>query len=848
MVQHGGSGAYVRVHDNFTLLSDKKHMSFSSIFRSSRLPRVVFGMRARLLLLGLFAATPIVLLEIRNADTLEQQTIADTHVEARLMASEANGRYDDIILQAKTTLEFLSDTPAVKNQDISACNQLMKNTVMRYTWYTAAFVKDINGDTICYNQDKYLNVNIGDEDYFKEVLRTKRFTVGNFIIGPISHKPVVVALQPVLDEQGNVVSVVGAPINLTVFNSLLEGHETGSASVTIFDGTGTVLARYPDGGKFIGMNVSKTPLFEMAKRSGSGEIETIGLAGDKRIFAFEPFADVDSYIAVGIPKQPILDAARHRLSRNLAVIAAVLLAVGTALILMFEILIVRPAKYLGEAAIAMGDGNYDAVPQIRTSMLEIDRLLSSFKRMAASLRQRETELKASEQSAQTLNRNLTLGEQIANAGYWRVEFPSQSLHWSTGVYRIFGHDPRTFEPTLTSAISCIHPDDRQTVAESIELAFAVQRDFDYTVRIIRADGIVRYMQSRGFCEIGPDGQVSGLFGAILDVTRVKEIEEGLSNARRAAETANRAKSDFLSSMSHELRTPLTSIIGFADLMLMRESSDTTRRYLTLQRESGQHLLSLISDILDHSKIEAGKLQLEAVPFDLRALAQSCHEAMSFEASRKGLDLDMTMGVTVPNYVVGDPGRLKQVILNLMSNAIKFTQAGMVSLDVSLHGMAGDVAALGFSVRDTGIGIAKDKAERLFQRYVQAESSTARQYGGTGLGLSISKSLVEAMGGSIGVESVPGTGSTFWFNIRLLSADDVQEGSGVRNRIAAKRRSRILLAEDSPVNQLLFTELLMALGHEVQVVERRRAEAVAAVSAGAFDLDPDGCPDAGHGWI
>ncbi len=520
--------------------------------------------------------------------------------------------------------------------------------------------------------------------------------------------------------------------------------------------------------------------------------------------------------------------------KNLGVIAAVLLTAGAASAFIFEILIIRPAESLSQAAIAMGNGNYDAAPSIESSMPEIGRLLRSFRRMAASLRQRESELRASEQSAQTLNRNLMLGEQIANAGYWRVEFPSQLLHWSTGVYRIFGQDPRSFEVTLTSAIDSIHPDDRQTVAESVELAFALQRDFEYTVRIIRADGAIRHMQSRGFCEIGPDGQVSALFGAVLDVTRMKEIEEGLKVARQAAETASRAKSDFLSSMSHELRTPLTSIIGFADLMLMRDASDTNRRYLTLQRESGQHLLSLINDILDHSKIEAGKLQLESIPFDLRALAESCRETMSFEATRKGLDFACTVGVTVPHFVVGDSSRLKQVILNLMSNAIKFTSSGMVSLDISLQGMAGDVAALGFSVRDTGIGIASDKARSLFQRYVQAETSTSRQYGGTGLGLSISKSLVEAMGGSIGVESLPGTGSTFWFDIRLLSADDLNQGSSAPEQIPVKRRSHILLAEDSPINQLLLADLLTTLGHEVEVVGNG-VEAVAAASTRPFDL-------------
>ena len=232
---------------------------------------------------------------------------------------------------------------------------------------------------------------------------------------------------------------------------------------------------------------------------------------------------------------------------------------------------------------------------------------------------------------------------------------------------------------------------------------------------------------------------------MIDVTQLKESEIKLQAARQAADAANNAKSDFLSSMSHELRTPLTSIIGFADLMLLREPGDANRRYLELQRDSGKHLLALINDILDHSKIEAGKLHLECVPFDLRGVIDGCREVLAIEAARKGLHLETTVGVTVPRQVVGDPGRLKQVVLNLMGNAIKFTEAGMVSLDVTLQGVAGDVAALAFDIRDTGIGIAPERTPHLFERYMQAESSTTRRYGGTGLGLSISKSLVEAMG-------------------------------------------------------------------------------------------------------
>ena len=243
---------------------------------------------------------------------------------------------------------------------------------------------------------------------------------------------------------------------------------------------------------------------------------------------------------------------------------------------------------------------------------------------------------------------------------------------------------------------------------------------------------------------------------------------------------------------------------------------------------------MISDILDHSKIESGKLQLESIPFDLPHLLQSCIGVMKNEAERKGLTLSGTTGIAVPRIVVGDPGRLKQILLNLIGNAIKFTPKGSIDVTIDPTGTAGEVVALHFSVSDTGIGLTPAKADKIFRRYAQADASTTRQFGGTGLGLAISKELVEAMGGTIGVDTAPGAGSTFWFKLRLLTASS-ESVDKTMDIPESGRVGRILLAEDSPVNQLLFTELLQALGHEVIVVGDGRA-AVEALDGGAsFDL-------------
>ena len=446
-------------------------------------PRLVPGLRSRFIILGVLAVLPIVWLEFHNADTLEHETLADAHTQARIMVGRANGAYDDTILQTRTIVEFLATAPEVRTMDVAACGKLMKATLGRYPSLTSVFVKDLNGDTICNKPQTTVNTSWNNKPYFQQSIRTKSFAASNFFIGPISHKPIIAVAQPVLDDKGNVIAVVGAGINLTTFNATLADHETSADSVTIFDGGGNVIGRYPDSAICLGADESGTPLFRQMKQDKTGEIETAGLEGENRIFAFQPFANIDSYIAVGIPTQPIVDAARGRLIRNLLLVAAVLLGACGAAGTMFDLFLVRPAKTLSDAAIAMGEGDYDAASRIDdSSMHEISRLMVSFRKMARRLHERETELRDSEQSAIMLNRNMMLGEQIANAGYWKVEYPSQKLTWSNGVWRIFGQNPRSFDLSLASAIGCFHPDDRQHVAESVELAFALQRDFEYTVR------------------------------------------------------------------------------------------------------------------------------------------------------------------------------------------------------------------------------------------------------------------------------------------------------------------------------------------------------------------------------
>lgn len=406
-------------------------------------------------------------------------------------------------------------------------------------------------------------------------------------------------------------------------------------------------------------------------------------------------------------------------------------------------------------------------------------------------------------------------QSISHIGDWRWNLSDNRFSWSDEMYRITGTTPTGFTPNFANFLSqIIHPADREVFKASIHDASS-NGIFDFKHRIVIA-GEVRHVRQRGKVIRDKQLKITDIQGTLQDITDRVRTEQNLLEAKRQAEQATKVKSEFLANMSHEIRTPMNAIVGLVELCLNTKLDSKQREYLQRVETASQSLMTIIDDILDFSKMEAGKLHIESIPFLLDDMLDQVYSTMSELSSRKGLLLIRPAPSQINQAVVGDPQRLRQILINLVGNAIKFTEHGEVRIALKEVKRSADQICLQFSISDTGIGMSGEKQAKLFQAFSQGDNSMTRHYGGTGLGLVICKQLIEQMGGNIHIDSQEGVGSTIGITVTLGIADPIAVSQSQRQRKYTAigignyyklHGARILLVEDNEVNRIVATELL-----------------------------------------
>jgi len=419
-----------------------------------------------------------------------------------------------------------------------------------------------------------------------------------------------------------------------------------------------------------------------------------------------------------------------------------------------------------------------------------------------------TEREKAERALGESEERFQLVSRATSDAIWDWDMVGNKISFSESFGTLFGYYAGEFESTMAFWMNAVHPDDHDKLQASMETFIASpEESWSAEYRFRCADGSYAFVFDRAYVVRDAAGKAVRMAGSMQDITAQKEGEEDLRVAKEAAEAASRAKSEFLANMSHEIRTPMNGIIGMTDLALETDLNRDQREYLGMVRSSAHSLLGLINDILDFSKIEAGMLELEAIDFSLRDCIAGVLKPLGLRADEKGLELVADIPASVPDHFVGDSMRLRQILINLTANAIKFTERGEVVITVASQAAPDGENELHFSVADTGIGIPAEKQKAIFEAFAQADGSTTRTHGGTGLGLSIASQLIQKMHGKIWLESKVGEGTTFHFTARL-SVHATALATAKSADFCDVAGLRTLVVDDSAVNRRILQEMLL----------------------------------------
>ncbi len=438
--------------------------------------------------------------------------------------------------------------------------------------------------------------------------------------------------------------------------------------------------------------------------------------------------------------------------------------------------------------------------------------------------------KKSEDDLKQISTRLALAARAGGVGVWDMDLVNDFLLWDDQMFVLYGVERRNAGEAREVMLAGIHPDDAINVDNLIRLAIKGDKEFDTEFRVVWPGGSIHNIRALAAVQRDNEGNPLHIIGTNWDITEQKNTEATLLIAKQESDSANKAKSEFLANMSHEIRTPLNGVIGFTDLLLRTPLSKIQQQYAKNANTSGHSLLGIINDILDFSKIEAGKMELDWIKADIIELIELTSDIIKYHASQKNIELLLNIQQDIPRFALMDPTRLKQILVNLLANAVKFTESGEVELKVTFDKRDGFTGEFKFSVRDTGIGISTEQQKLLFKAFSQADGSTTRKFGGTGLGLTISNMLAEKMGSKIEVISEPGKGSNFYFT--LVTSYEEGERLDLADLVSV---NRLLVIDDNFNNRMILEHTCKNWGISFVGIDNGNAAIKLIEESGPFDV-------------
>ena len=771
----------------------------------------------------------------RENVSLNKQAAINVQTEVQQLEKEVSQWIDKYVNATTTMAQLPSKYGLQPSQSLQEQLAQIKNLfpdfisvyVAKKDATTFGFVPAINDEG-----KSTIGLNFSDRAYFKALATYGQPIVSDVFIGRGgTTKPIITVSVPVMHDKVLSHFALGA-MNVQQMQKIISDNALiASLVITLLDGNGNVI---------ISNDKTRKPIETLAPFTGgriktdlanvylhvpekSTNVSIMKIGKNSSYFSTTAIPKTNWTLQVEYPLAPMQE--QLYTSAIIGLIAVAVLFIPM-LFIAFALssVLTKPIRILASITADLPnqiEGN-KKINWPTSNIKEVTKLVDNFQSASHALSNKIV----------TLNNRLSLAADSAGIGVWDYHVTENTLIWDKWMYTLYGTTEEQFNGAYDAWQNGLHPDDRAWCDHAIQLALNNEKDFNVEFRVLWPTGEVRYIKANAHVQRDENGQAIRMIGINYDITDRKKDMEKLENALKKAEVANDAKSEFLANMSHEIRTPMNGVIGMSNLLLRTPLNEQQLNFAKTVKSSAESLLSIINDILDFSKVEAGKLELEPLDFEIHQLMSELTAIMRFRTEEKGLLLTCPVDTHEQTWLYADAGRVRQILINLVGNAVKFTEQGEIKISYDLQAQENNQTLLTVEIIDSGIGLSDEQQRTLFKRFSQADGSTTRRYGGTGLGLAISKQLVELMDGTIGVSSVLGEGSTFWFTLNLangknptqvLSAETTalagpNSGADFNVQVLPTFSGKVLVVEDNAINQMVAQCQLEDFGLEVDVAD------------------------------